>query len=104
MYFNVDLRLSKRIRVAPVAVTVFFNILNVLNAKNVINVYPTTGTPNDDSWFSSPIENTNFSGIPNYEAFYRDINLRNRWAYALFTGNDLYSTPRQIQFGVKVEM
>jgi len=103
-YFNVDLRVSKRMKIAPLAVTIFVNVLNLLNTKNAINVYPTTGTPNDDSWFSSPYENRDFSGIPNYESFYRDINLRNRWAYSLFSGNDMYSAPRQIQFGVNVEM
>ena len=103
-YFNVDLRVSKRMKIAPLAVTIFVNVLNLLNTKNAINVYPTTGTPNDDSWFSSPYENRDFSGIPNYESFYRDINLRNRWAYSLFSGNDMYGAPRQIQFGMKVEM
>ncbi len=98
---TVDLSLSYSIDVLPVRTEVFLNILNLFDRKNVVNVYPATGHPERDSWFESP-----FSGywrdVPGYTEFYTALNLRNRWAYSLSTGNDVYGPPRQIRFGVKV--
>jgi len=101
--FNLDLRLSKSFDSEVAAVTVFLDILNVLNTKNILNVYPKTGTANDDSWLASSFSENNRL-LPNYESFYRDINLENRWAYMGATGYDLYSPPRRIQFGVNVTL
>ena len=101
--FVFDLRISKAIRISPVTVTLYLNILNVLNTRNVLNVYPATGSANDDAWLNHVYE-AFYESIPNYESFYRDINLKNRWAYMSAAGNDLYGSPRQIQFGLRVEM
>jgi len=101
--FIFDLRISKAIHIPPVTAPLYLNILNVLNTRNVLNVYPASGSPNDDTWLGSVYE-APYGSLPNYESFYRDINLNNRWAYMSATGNDLYGSPRRIQFGLRVEM
>lgn len=100
--FTLDLRVSKAIQLGPLNAEFYLNILNLLNTKHVLNVYPTTGRPDDDSWFRSPVYEY-FSNIPGYEDFYRIINLRNRWAYMGATGNDIYGSPRQIRLGLRLE-
>jgi hypothetical protein len=44
-----------------------------------------------------------FKKIPQYEDFYRAINLDNRWAWQMASGKDFYGMPRQIRFGARVE-
>jgi hypothetical protein len=101
--YNLDIQVSKSIGLGLVSFDVYVNILNALNTKHVLNVYPTTGTPDDDSWLASPFSDQ-FKALPIYEEFYHAINLQNRWAYMGATGYDLYGTPRQIRIGLRVMM
>jgi hypothetical protein len=84
-------------------------VTNLLNAKQIVNVYPTTGSAQDDGWLSSPAA-SQFKAIPNYEAFYRAINNENRYAVmgtsgrGAGTGADLYGIPRQIRVGLRAEI
>jgi len=99
--FNVDMNLSKTFYVGQITAELYVNVLNLLNTKQVINVYPTTGTAFDDGWLKSPFAEP-YKEIPNYEAFYRAINLQNRWGISTYYG-DIYDAPRQIRLGLKVE-
>lgn len=101
--FQVDLGLNKIFALGSVEVEIYVHALNLLNKKNVLNVYPTTGEPDDDGWLSSPSAEP-YKQIPNYEAFYRAINLDNRWAYTGATGNDIYGQPRQVRVGVRLAL
>ncbi|MEK7819023.1 MAG: TonB-dependent receptor [Bacteroidota bacterium] len=102
--FNVDLNLSKMFYFDDLNVEVYANLLNALNTKQVINVYPTTGTANDDGWLKSPFAES-YKAIDNYENFYRATNLDNRyWALQARTfGTDVYGAPREVRFGVRLE-
>jgi hypothetical protein len=102
-YFNMDLNLSKEFAVSALNLTVYVNILNVMNTQQTLNVYPNTGTPQDDGWLTSPLS-AGFTSIPNYIDFYRAINLQNQWAYGTTTGLAIYGTPRQIRLGIKAEL
>jgi hypothetical protein len=101
--FNVDLNIVKTFYLGSVNLSVYADLINVFNTKQIINVYPSTGTAQDDGWLNSPLAGQ-FAEIPNYVAFYNAINLQNRWAYALATGNDLFGSPRQIRFGLRAEI
>lgn len=101
--FNIDVNLSKVINFGAVNVEFYINILNLLNTKQIVNVYPTTGSAQDDGWLGNPLA-APFHEIPQYADFYRAINLKNRWAYMTVTGNDLYESPRQVRFGIKLEL
>jgi len=100
--FNIDLNVSKMFYVGGINAEVFVNVLNLLNTKNVLNVYPATGTPEDDGWLKSPSA-SQYKQVEQYAEFYKAINLDNRWGYITQTGNDLYSAPRQIRVGLRLE-
>ena len=101
--FNVDLNLNKVFYLGRFNVDVYVNVLNLFDTKHVINVYPMTGTAEDDGWLRAPLA-APFEAIPNYTDFYRAINSDNRWAFQGVWGQDLYGTPRQIRFGVRLEL
>ena len=100
---NIDLRLSKKITLDPVSLTVAVDILNLLNTRHRLNVFPNTGTVEDDSWLNSRARN-GFRAGELYDKVYRTVNLQNRFAYMSATGNDLFGKPRQIRLGLSVEM
>ncbi|MBC8186032.1 TonB-dependent receptor [candidate division KSB1 bacterium] len=102
--FTIDLTLNKVFFFENFDVDLYVNVLNLLNTQNIINVYPNTGSTEDDGWFRS-VHARSFLQIPGYENMYRNINLNNRWAYTNATGgNDMFSAPRQIRFGVRFEI
>lgn len=110
--FNIDLTLNKVFYLNRFNVEVYARVLNLLNTKHVLNVFPTTGTPYDDGWLKSPYAEP-YKQIPLYEEFYRKVVLENRWAYmgvgaggglGQIAGGDLFGSPRQIRIGVKFEM
>ena len=101
--FNVDLNFSKVFFMGGLNLELYVNVLNLLNTKNIINVYETTGTGQDDGWLTSPLSES-FKSIPRYTEIYKAINQDNRWAYMNQFGRDLYSAPRQIRVGTKIEL
>jgi outer membrane receptor protein involved in Fe transport len=100
--FNLDLNVSKMFYIAGVNFEVYANVLNLLNTKQIIDVYPNTGTPTDDGWLKAPAAQP-YKEIPNYEAFYRAINLDNRYYMIAYRG-DVYGVPRQIRVGARLEL
>ncbi len=101
--FNVDLNASKVFYFEGFTAELYLNVLNLLDSRQVNNVFPNTGTPNDDGWLRSPLA-ASFVEIPQYADFYRAINLDNRFAYIGATGNDLYAAPREVRLGLKLEL
>jgi hypothetical protein len=102
--FNIDLRLDKTFNVYDkLLATVYVRVNNLLNTKNVVNVFQTTGTATDDGYISDPTRyatNVQVYG-PRYLDMYRAINIENAQAYLSQTATELYGTPRQIWFGLK---
>jgi hypothetical protein len=76
---------------------VFFNvylqILNLLNSKNILNVYSATGNPNDDGYLSAPEWQREIQEQLDPQAFMQMYQI-----YVDNGGN--YSTPRQIRLGL----
>jgi outer membrane receptor protein involved in Fe transport len=101
--FVVDVRMGKEFSIGSVNLELYAVALNLFNTKQIVNLYPTTGSAQDDGWLGSNVASTLLT-IPQYREFYQAINLQNRWAYMSATGNDIYGTPRQIRFGVSVTM
>lgn len=98
---SLDLSASYSLLVGPVRLTGFVLITNLLDRKNVMNVYLASGSPTTDAWLESS-RSQYARAYEGFEALYRVINLQNRWAFMSATGSDIYGTPRQIQFGVRV--
>ncbi|UCF65534.1 MAG: TonB-dependent receptor [bacterium] len=123
---NLDIRLDKTFTVFKnLDITMYARVLNVLNAKNVLNVYELTGSASDDGFLSDParyqpvvdglqqVAGEQY-GITNageiYTSMYRAINLENGGVYAAHLGrrlgeaygNELWGNPRQIFLGLKL--
>jgi outer membrane receptor protein involved in Fe transport len=107
---NVDLNLSKLIQIGKLNLEVFVNVTNLLNTKQIFNVYPTTGNPGDDGWLTNPLA-AGYLAIPQYAEFYKAINLDNRYSWQSLVagrgqllGGDIYGIPRQIRIGARIEL
>ncbi len=72
---------------------VYLQVLNLLDTKNIINVYPYTGNPDDDGYLTAPEWQREINNQIDPMAF-RDL-------YGNFVNNPgNYSTPRQIRLGL----
>jgi outer membrane receptor protein involved in Fe transport len=100
--FNIDVQISKMFKLGPLGMEVYVNVLNLLNTKHVLDVYPTTGSAQDDGMMTNPLT-AGYRALPDYEAFYRAINLENRWS-AFNDIGDFYGSPRQIRVGMRVDI
>ena len=103
--FNTDLKFDKSIKIGGLKTTVYAIVRNVLNRKNVINVYQLTGSAEDDGYISDSDRyqtNADANGGQEYVDMYKAINIENGQAYWDKINNELYGTPRQIFVGVKI--
>ncbi len=100
--FRLDLRADKDFDVSinkkgenarKMFLNVYLQVLNLLDTKNVLGVYPATGNPDDDGYLAAP-------------EWQRQINTQTdpiafRELYEIFVNNPgNYSSPRQIRVGV----
>jgi hypothetical protein len=105
--FKIDLRVDKDIALEwggkkegeekkYANLNVYLQVLNVLNTKNVINVYRATGNPDDDGYLESAIAQQDINSKTNPSAFqdlYR-VNINNP---------SNYSRPRVIRLGILLD-
>jgi hypothetical protein len=104
--FNVDLKIDKGFSIGPVDMNAYLAILNLFNTQNVQNVYRRSGNADDDGYLNDP----ELSGPiierygQQYVDMYRAINLENGQHYRRVVGQDLWSTPRKIVFGLRLEI
>ena len=102
--FRFDLRVDKDINFTlggkeegkkghDVFFNVYLQVLNLLNSKNIMNVYSATGNPNDDGYLSAPEWQREINEQLDPQAFIQMYEL-----YVDNGGN--YSTPRQIRVGL----
>jgi hypothetical protein len=74
-------------------INVYFEILNLLNTKNVTGVYPATGSPTDDGYLTAPEYQNQISQQVSPES-YREL-------YGIWIDNPYnFATPRQSRFGL----
>jgi len=104
--FNFDARLYKGIEIGGINAEVYVYVQNLMNTKNVINVYRRSGNAYEDGFLSNPDLSASIVNQlgPGYVELYRNINLVNGRHYRTVTGNNLYGTPRQIRFGMRLEL
>jgi len=92
---DIDLKLGKKDKEnrRNAYLNVYLQVLNVLNTKNIINVYSSTGNPDDDGYLSAPEWQREIANQTNADA-YAEL-------YRLYVNNmDHYSAPRQIRIGM----
>ncbi len=96
--FRIDTRLDRDINISKkpdsrTYLNVYIQVLNLLNTRNTTNVYPATGSPDDDGYLTAPEWQSNIETSIDPQA-YRDL-------YALRMNSPFnYSIPRQIRLGV----
>ena len=77
------------------AFNVYLQVLNLLNTKNVLNVYKTSGLPTDDGYLSTGVGQQAINAAIDGDAFTYLYTLRMQ-----NPGN--YSLPRRIRLGVQI--
>jgi hypothetical protein len=96
--FRIDARVDRDIDISNkpnsnIYLNVFLQVLNLLDTKNIISLYPATGSPDDDGYLTAPEWQSNIEASIDPQA-YRDL-------YALRMNSPFnFSTPRQIRLGV----
>jgi outer membrane receptor protein involved in Fe transport len=105
--FTLDFRLDKTFQImTSLSATVYMRIDNLINTKNVLNVYQKTGNADDDGFISNPELSGSFVNSPTtgqkYVEMYDAINVKNGQSYWDSLGLQLWSQPRQIFFGIKL--
>ena len=102
--FNIDMRADKNIKLTkgekPLFVNVYFRVQNLLNTKNVFDVYTATGSPENDGYLTSP------NGLDEIQQvtegpFELDLFL-NSYQWRLLNGG-FYSLPRRMYLGAILE-
>jgi hypothetical protein len=104
--FQLDMRLDKTVEMFDkLDVNFYVYVTNLLNTKNVINVYTYTGNAYDDGFLQRPDAQTVVAG-PTYTQRFADLysalNLTNRQANINQLGFDLFGVPRQLRAGLSV--
>ncbi len=105
---NMDLRLDKTIDITgDLAFNIYLEVLNLLDTKNVLNVYSRTGLPDDDGFINNFVDNKMLESAINkygegFRDFYYNVNIKNGEAYRAALGRELYGTPRQVRLGLKL--
>ncbi len=102
---NVDMRIDKSINLAAAGkkalnVNVYLRVSNLLNRKNVVKVYPVTGSPTDDGFLAGGDGQNVLDG---YIAEGRNVQgYLDSYSYVLLDP-DNYSQPRRIFLGAVFE-
>jgi len=103
--FNIDLRIDKTLRLGEFDMNIYVYVQNLLDTKNVINVYSRTGNAYDDGFLGNPDLSANIvrDRGQQYVDMYKAINLGDRQHYQLTQGGDLFGPPRQVRIGFRIE-
>ncbi len=99
--FQLDAKVDKAFSVGPLRANIYLWVINVLNTKNVVNVFNVSGDAYDDGWLSSPQGSSQVESLRNAygdEQAQRYIDLYKAMTYS--AGN--FGTPRQIRLGIRL--
>lgn len=92
---DIDLSWGKGKKNKDVYMNVYFEILNVLDAKNILSVYRATGNADDDGYLASPQAQPDIAIKTDSQSFIELYNVR-------INNPDKYSLPRRIRLGVSL--
>ena len=93
---NIDLSWGSAENKKVANLNIYLQVLNVLNTKNVLNVYRYTGNPEDDGYLYAA-QTQNQIAAQNNEQSFRDL-------YSVKINNPSnYSIPRRIRLGIMLD-
>ncbi len=97
--FFLNLRVDKTFRVDDRhGVNVYFRVSNVLDRRNIIGVYPVTGSPTDSGFLSSANGENQLISIENSVRTVESYLASYQWA---LLNPNLYSLPRRMYLGAR---
>jgi len=104
--FRTDLRIDKNIELSwgkkegdsrkTANLNIYLQVLNLLNNKNILNVYSYTGNPDDDGYLNSPVGQQNVGNLISQAGFIDQYNI-------YINNPNNYSRPRTIRIGVQLD-
>ncbi len=105
--YKLDLRIDKDLKVEwgkkgegearkQSNLNIYLQVLNLLNAKNIINVYKATGSPNDDGYLASPQGQLSLNNQTNTQSYVDLYNIKVK-------DPSYYSQPRVIRLGLLLD-
>ena len=100
----VNLKVDYNLSLGGVGVQLFAYVENLLNTKNVVNVYSRSGNAYDDGFLTDPSLSSEIVAAQGelYETLYERVNLDNRQHYQWDFSRDLFGSPRVVKFGASV--
>ena len=103
--YNLDLRVDKTVSIYKLDVNFYIYVQNLLNTKNVINVYQKTGNAYSDGFLNSAdaqkiIEGENYT--ERFADLYQVLNYDNNEAALKSYGYGMFGTPRQLRVGISI--
>ena len=108
--FQLDMKVDKTFRILEMLdINLYVYVINVLDTKNIENVFPMTGSPTDDGYISNPTTGGKLAAL--YGSSY--VALNNAYlsysnpgffspVYQFATNPTFYGPPRQIRLGLRV--
>jgi len=112
--FQIDLRVDKTVNLFDVLnMNIYVYVINILDTKNVQNVFLRTGSPTDDGYLSEYDLGGQLAekNGPDYVALYNAINIDYFQAYQAAGGQNqgaagssfMWGPPRQVRLGIRLE-
>lgn len=103
--YQLDLRVDKTLSIADFDVNIYVYVQNLLNTKNVINVYDKTGNAYNDGFLQTSdaakiIAQERYTN--RFADLYQALNYGNRQGAIYEYGYDLFGTPRQLRLGALI--
>ncbi|MCK9425284.1 MAG: TonB-dependent receptor [Ignavibacteriaceae bacterium] len=102
--YQLDGRFDKSFQVSGLNINIYLWVVNLLNTKNVIDVFGQTGDAYDDGYLATEVGRTayeNFKKNPKYGQKGADT-YKQLYLASIYTA-DNFGTPRQIRLGIRLD-
>ncbi|PLX29155.1 MAG: hypothetical protein C0600_08900, partial [Ignavibacteria bacterium] len=99
--FNLDARFDKTVTIGPLDWNFYIRVTNLLNLKNVTGVYATSGSAENNNFLATDEGQTRLANYATYGDVYRELYEDFYYQQVLMNAG-LYSAPRRLWFGVRV--
>jgi outer membrane receptor protein involved in Fe transport len=103
--YQLDFKIDKSFKVGPVDCNVYLWVINVLDTKNVENVFLQTGTADDDGYLNTPSGQNDVNTYGEQFARFYKAFLANGYGFeqGLPLDQQIWGPPRQYRIGLRVE-
>ena len=95
-YFNVDLRVDKKVNIGSSSVNMYVSIANLLNTDQELGHWSTSGMVDDDGWIGSE---SGQAWVSNWLGSYPDVPAENLYN-DLIGGSGRFGAPRTVRLGL----